>query len=232
MARVSGLPGAGGLGERRCGLLLDLLMLSPSPPAALQVQRRPVPSTSPVSRHSSSRTGVCRAQRCTPRPRSSHQTRAQVLQSSGSLRCPTELRVPPTSLPRCPSGSEHPSQVQGAHLRALWGSGSLRRLFLSHLRGLSTHQGRSHSPADPGHRRRLHAAFANCRHTPRRPPPAGKNARLLPHDASPYPGPPGSGHIKVLPSQTRRRLLCFTPTISPIFPQGTCSDPGLRGEQT
>lgn len=136
------------------------------------------------------------------------------------------------SLPRCPSGSEHPSQVQGARLRALWGSGSLRRLFLSHLRGLSTHQGRSHSPADPGHGRRLHATLANRRHTPRRPPRlAGKNARLLPRDASPHPGPPGSGHIKVLPSQTRRRLLCFTPTVSPIFHREPVQTLGCGGSR-
>ena len=115
-----------GDGQGRCGLLLDPPVFSPSPSAALRGQRRPLPSTSPVSRRSSCRPGVCRVRRHALRPRSSCQARAHALQ----------------------------------------GSGSLRRLFLGLLQGLSIRRGRSQSPAEPGRRGRLPAALANRRPTP------------------------------------------------------------------
>lgn len=71
--------------QGRCGLLLDRLMFSPSPSAALQGQRRPVPSTSPTSQRSRSSPGVCRVWRHALRPRSSCQAHVQDLQGSKSL---------------------------------------------------------------------------------------------------------------------------------------------------
>lgn len=102
--------------------------------AALRAQRRPVPSTSPVSRRSSSRTGLCRV-RC---PRSCHKpvpgppgAPTNPCPSTAGLRIPlSPLRpwIPLTSLPRCPLGSGVLPE-RGAPRR----SGSLRHLFLGGL---------------------------------------------------------------------------------------------------
>ena len=84
---AAGTGRAGCSGQGRCGLLLDPLMFSLYPSAALRVQRRPLPSTSPTSRHSGSRPGVCWVWWHTLHPRSSCQARARALQGSRSLRC-------------------------------------------------------------------------------------------------------------------------------------------------